>query len=374
MSRSREDTSEPSPLHGMSATRILLAVMTSVAMYLCWRTLQPFTTVILWAMVLALMFSPLYRQLLARTRRPNLAAGLTLTVAVVSVLLPLVTLSLAVAGEVGTLVDEGPAKWNEWAEDPVLQERAARWRADLAQRFPFVKRIDGERIRESLTVLGEAMVKRSVGIVGSVLRALVEFVLIVFTLFFLLRDADKFEAVLRGLLPLSKRQSDRLIGRTVEVVHASILGVIAIALLQGGLGGAIFAILGLPSPILWGVVMAFFAMIPMIGAGAVWLPAAILLLATGHPGKAIALVAVGALVIGTIDNILRPRLVGGRTGMHELVVFFSVLGGLKVFGVVGLLVGPAVFAVTWSLLELFRDGREDEVRAPPVAGEMAPGA
>lgn len=360
----------PRPAHER-AIWVLLAVLTGVAIYLCWRILQPFATVILWSVVLALMFAPLHRKLLARTGRPNLSAALTLCVAVVSVLLPVAGLSLAVAGEVGNLVDQAPEKWNEWASDPVLQARAARWRADLGERFPFVERIDGERVKASLTLLGEAIVKRSVGIVGSVLQGLVEFILIVFSLFYLLRDAAKFEGVLRGLLPLSTRQSDLLIARTVEVVQASVLGVIAIAFLQGALGGVTFAILGLPSPILWGVVMAFFAMIPMIGAGAVWLPAAILLLVTGHAGKAIALCAVGALVIGTIDNILRPRLVGGRTGLHELVVFFAVLGGLKVFGVVGLLVGPAVFAVAWSLLELFRDNAQEREGKAVDAGGIA---
>lgn len=363
-----EDSTEQPPRAQAGATRTLLAVLTAVAIYLCWRTLQPFASVILWAIVLALMFAPLHRKLLARTRRPNLAASVTLVIAVVAVLLPLVGLSLAVVGEVGDLVDQGPAKWTEWANDPVLNARTAAWRADLEARFPFVGRIDGERVKASLTLLGESLVKRSFGIVGSALRGVLELVLIVFSLFYLLRDGERFAAALRGLLPLSAGQSDLLLARTAEVIHASVLGVIAVAFLQGALGGALFAILGLPSPILWGVVMAFFAMIPMVGAGAVWLPAAILLLVTGHVGKAIALCAVGALVIGTIDNILRPRLVGGRTGMHELVVFFAVLGGLKVFGLVGLLVGPAVFAVAWSLLVVFRDSTREAERDPPGAG------
>ncbi len=373
MGPTTDDTEGTSGPARERATWILLAVLTGVATYLCWRILQPFAAVILWSVVLALMFAPLHRKLLARTGRPNLSAALTLSVAIVSVLLPVAGVTLAVAGEVGNLVDQVPEKWNEWASDPVLQARAARWRAELGERLPFVERLDGERVKASLTLLGEAIVKRSVGIVGSFLRGLVEFIFMVFSLFYMLRDAAKFEGVLRGLLPLSPRQSDLLIARTVEVVQASVLGVIVIAFLQGALGGVTFAILGLPSPILWGVVMSFLAMIPMIGAGAIWLPAAIVLLATGHAGKAIALCAVGALVIGTIDNLLRPRMVGGRAGMHELVVFFAVLGGLRVFGVVGLLVGPAVFAVAWSLLELFRDsarGRKGEaVSAGGIVGD-----
>lgn len=361
----------------LSSTWVLFALLSVLAVYLCWRILQPLANVLLWAVVLALMFAPLQRKLLARTRRPNLSAAVTLAVAVFSVLLPVAGISVAVGGEIGVLLEEAPEKWNRWTSEPALRATAARWRDEMGARFPFVKQIDNERIKESLAALGEKMVKRSVSLVGSLLRLLVEFILIVFSLFFLLRDAEGFERALRRLLPLSTRQSDLLIARTVEVVQASALGVIAIAFLQGALGGVLFAILGLPSPILWGVAMAFFAMIPMVGAAAIWLPAVIVLLVTGHSGKAIVLLLFGALVISTIDNFLRPYLVGGRTGMHELVVFFAVLGGLEVFGVVGLLVGPAVFAVAWSMLDLFRESAqrsaEDSDRGPEaVAGAPAP--
>lgn len=356
----------PSGAH-TSATRILLAALTGVAIYLCWGILRPFANVVLWSVVLALLFAPLYRKLLTRLRRPNLAAAVTLAVAIVSVLLPVGLVSLAVAGEVADFVERAPERWQEWVNDPALQARVAHWRG-LVERLPFAERIDGARIQASLSGFGEAMVRQSVGLMGGFLRGLVELVFIAFSLFYLLRDSGKFERALRELLPLSSQQTDLLIDRTVEVVHASVLGVVAIAFLQGALGGVTFAILGLPSPLLWGAVMAFFAMIPMVGATAVWLPTAILLLAAGQVGKAVALIAVGALVIGTIDNFLRPRMVGGRTGLHELVVFFAVLGGLKLFGVVGLFVGPAVFAVAWSLLELFRHStleRDEDASATP---------
>lgn len=334
---------------------LLLAALTGVAIYHCWRILQPFASVILWAIVLALIFSPLQRRLLARSGRPSLAAALTLAVALALVLLPLALLSLAVVGEVGNLAEQVPARWSEWTADPVFGARAAAWRSDLEARFPFLARIDAERVKETLEALVQRALQRTFGVVGNLIEGAIGLVLVVFSLFYLLRDGERFSAILRAILPISERQSGLLLARTAAVLQASVLGVIAVACLQGVLGGLTFAVLGLPSPILWGVVMAFFAMIPMVGAGAIWAPAAILLFATGHPGKAIALCAVGALVIGTIDNILRPHLVGGRTGMHELVVFFAVLGGLRVFGLVGLLVGPAVFAAAWSLLVMFRD-------------------
>lgn len=137
-------------------------------------------------------------------------------------------------------------------------------------------------------------------------------------------------------------------------------GVLSIAAIQGALGGAAFWVLGLASPLLWGVVMFFMSMIPMAGAFLVWVPAAIYLLVTGHWVKALILTLWGGLVIGTIDNFLRPRLVGQKTRLHELVVLFSVLGGLKVFGVLGLVVGPVVVAITLALIDVLRQANVSE--------------
>ncbi len=279
-----------------------------------WRILQPFAVVILWSVVLALMFAPLHRKLLARTGRPNLSASVTLVVAVVSVLLPLGALSIAVAAEVGDLVDQAPEKWNRWAGDPALQADWPRWRADLGERFPVRRRrIDGERIKAGLTQLGESMVKRSVGLVGTVIQAVVGFVVIAFSSSSCCATPTVRDA-LRRLLPLTARQSDLLLRRTVEVIQASVLGVVVIAFVQGALGGVLFAILGLPSPILWGVVMALFAMVPMVGAGIVWLPAAIFLLVTGHVGKASCCSRSAPWSSARSTDFLRPLAGGGPHG------------------------------------------------------------
>jgi predicted PurR-regulated permease PerM len=130
--------------------------------------------------------------------------------------------------------------------------------------------------------------------------------------------------------------------------------VLVIAVIQGVLGGLAFWVLGLPSPLLWGVVMIFLSMIPMAGAFIVWVPAAIYLAITGHWVSALILTVWGALVIGSIDNFLRPKLVGEKTRLHELLVFFSVLGGLQVFGVIGLVLGPVIVAITIALLDVLR--------------------
>ena len=170
----------------------------------------------------------------------------------------------------------------------------------------------------------------------------------------LLPDSDRIIEAIKDALPLSNKQAVAIIDRAKEVVGASVYGVLAIAVVQGTLGGLAFWALGVPSAIVWGVAMTFLSMIPMLGAFLVWVPAAIYLALTGHYVKAILLVLWGTLVIGMIDNFLRPKLVGGRTRLHELLIFFAVLGGLQVFGVLGIVLGPVVLALAMSLIEVFR--------------------
>ena len=155
-------------------------------------------------------------------------------------------------------------------------------------------------------------------------------------------------------MPVENRKANEIFLRTSDVISASVYGVLVIATIQGVLGGLAFWVAGLPSALLWGVVMIFLSMIPMAGAFIVWVPAAIYLFATGEWGWGIFLTIWGALVIGSIDNFLRPKLVGERTRLHELLIFFSVLGGLQVFGVIGLVLGPVIVALTLALVDVLR--------------------
>jgi predicted PurR-regulated permease PerM len=173
-------------------------------------------------------------------------------------------------------------------------------------------------------------------------------------LFYFFRDGGKIRQAAYDTVPLERVQWQDIIARTKEVVGATVYGVMAIAAIQGTLGTFIFWTLGLPSPLLWGVVMFFLSMIPMAGAFLVWMPAALYLALIGSYSKALILVAWGVLVIGAIDNVLSPKLVGQRARLHELLIFFAVLGGLQVFGVLGLVLGPVVVAMTLALIEMAR--------------------
>jgi predicted PurR-regulated permease PerM len=190
-------------------------------------------------------------------------------------------------------------------------------------------------------------------------------------MYYLFRDGHKIVNALPNMLPLERAQSEKIFARTREVISASLYGVLVIASIQGGLGGLMFWILGLPSPLVWAVVMALLAMIPMAGAFLVWVPAAIFLGLSGSWPKAIILTVWGTLVIGTVDNFLRPKLVGEKTKLHELFIFFSVLGGLKVFGILGIVLGPVVLAITLALLDVFRqvETTGEETQSEPTLVE-----
>jgi predicted PurR-regulated permease PerM len=207
---------------------------------------------------------------------------------------------------------------------------------------------------DQLKGIGSSILGRSIGLVGGAIGIIVKSFFVIFTMYYLFRDGERIINALPNFLPLKKEQSEKIFERTRQVINASVYGVVFIAILQGVWGGLAFWVLGLPSPILWGAVIAFVCMIPVAGSFLVWLPASLYLLFTGHWTRATLLALWGLLVISSIDNFLRPKLIRGRTRLHELFVFFAVLGGLSVFGVLGIVLGPVVLAITLMLLDTYR--------------------
>jgi predicted PurR-regulated permease PerM len=210
-------------------------------------------------------------------------------------------------------------------------------------------------VKTKLASAAKPVAQLSIVATGAFLGTLVEICFALFTLFYLLRDNHAIGQAVMNAVPLDEKQSRDVFQRCQDIIQASVQGVIVIAALQGALGAVAFWVLGIGSWIVWGVIMFVMSLIPALGAFVVWGPAAIYLFATGHWIKALILIIWGGGVIGTIDNFLRPRLVGQKTGMHDLVIFFSVLGGLQVFGILGLFVGPVVVALALSIVEVFKE-------------------
>ena len=202
--------------------------------------------------------------------------------------------------------------------------------------------------------LGDTIARRSLGVLGGIVGGAIKVLFIIFTMYYLFRDSKRIRDALCDVIPLERAQSKQIFNRAREVVQASVYGVLVIAAIQGALGGAAFALLGLPSPIAWGVVMFLLSIVPFAGSYLVWIPATLFLAINGNWGKALILTVWGALIIGTIDNFLRPKLVGEKTKLHELLIFFSMIGGLQIFGILGLVLGPVIVAVTLAFIDIFK--------------------
>lgn len=330
----------------------VLLFVTVVSLYLCWLMIQPFIGVLAWATVLVIVFYPIHRRLVQRTGRPALSALLSCILVILTILVPVGLLTVAVLNELSGAVQnvQGAIVYLLDPNSPV-SGRVLRW----ASNYVDIEQIrSGHYLAEQLRGVSGQIAGRTLGIIGGVVGAIVQMFFVVFTMYYLFRDGDRIFNAVRDALPLERKQAVSIMERAGDVIGASVYGVLAIAVIQGTLGGLAFWVLGVPSALVWGVVMIFLSMIPMLGAFLVWVPAAIYLAATGHYVKALLLVLWGTLVIGMIDNFLRPKLVGSRTKLHELLVFFAVLGGLQVFGVLGIVMGPVVLAVTMTLIEIFR--------------------
>ena len=329
-----------------------LLIVTAIALYLCWLMIKPFLGVLMWAAVLVIVFYPVHRRLVQRTNRPALSALLSCVLVILTILVPVSLVTVAVVSELTGAVQNVQAAIN-YVLDPnsPMTGRLLGW---LGRFIDVQKLLSGEYLAEQLGGMSGGLAGRTLGVIGGVIGAIVQMFFVIFTMYYLFRDGDRIFDTIKNALPLNEDQSLAIMERATEVVGASVYGVLAIAVIQGTLGGLAFWVLGVPSAIVWGVVMTFLSMIPMLGSFLVWMPAAIYLALTGHYLKAAFLVLWGTLVIGMIDNFLRPKLVGGRTRLHELLIFFAVLGGLQVFGVLGIVLGPVVLALAMSLLEVFR--------------------
>jgi predicted PurR-regulated permease PerM len=354
---------------------LALLAATGIAALLCWRMMQPFVEVIAWAAVLAIVFFPAYRGIRTWVRRPNPAAVLAVFLVVVTVLAPLLFVTSAVVNELHGMTQSIQAEFQRLRSDPQAAAKLQQGLDRIKGTIDLESVLSDENVSAFATRASQFLLERSAGLVGSLLSILVSIGFTIFTLFYLFRDGEALVAKLPGMLPLDRARAHSLLHRAHEIISASVYGVVIIAIIQGALGGIMFAILGLPSPIVWGVVMTVLSTIPMLGSGIVWGPAAVVLGVTGQWGKMAVLTLWGALVIGTIDNFLRPRLVGKRTRMHDLLVFFSVLGGLAAFGLIGLLLGPVVLGIAMVLFEAtFGDatgagaGTEPSVTASRKAG------
>jgi predicted PurR-regulated permease PerM len=325
----------------------MLMAATVGGVYLCYRLALPFLAAFTWALALAVVFVPFQRWAESKVKRPSVAAAISVLV------IGLVVLGLAAfvgqrliqeAGNSADLIKNKVAS-GEWRQVIAAHPRLVPF-ADWVER-QFDLPGTTKDFANWLTTTAGAFVK------GSMVQA-VGFCLTFYLLFFFLRDRRAALQALRSLSPLTDLEMDRLFGRAGDTIYATIYGTLAVSAVQGLLGGLMFWWLGLPAPLLWGVMMALLAVVPVLGAFVIWVPAALYLALEGSWGKALILAAWGGLIIGSIDNLLYPLLVGNRLKLHTVLAFVSIVGGLMLFGPAGLILGPLALTVTAELLETWR--------------------
>jgi predicted PurR-regulated permease PerM len=326
---------------------LVLAAAAIAGVVVCVLLAAPFLGALTWALALAILFAPLHARIEARLKYPDLAAA-------VSILIIALVVAVPAAFVVERLVVEAAASAT------IIQARVASGAVQrLLEAHPGIAPI-GNWIEEqidlpaviaslatSLSNVGASFARRS--IIQSI-----EVVLTFYLLYYFLRDRHSAGRVLRNWLPLTSEETERLFFRAVDTVHATIYGTLAVAAVQGTLGGLMFWFLGLQAPLLWGLVMGLLSVVPVLGAFVVWIPAALLLLLDGSWGKALILAAWGAVVVGGIDNVLRPIFVGNRLSLHTVPAFISMIGGLLLFGAYGFILGPLTVTLTVLLLEVWR--------------------
>ena len=340
--------------------KFFLLLLTIVTIGFGW-ILLPYSGAVFWGMVLAILFAPLYRRLLVATRqRPTVAALLTLVSIVVMVILPLslITASL-VQQAVGiyTMVGSGQINFGTYFQQVinVLPD----WVVGLLERFDLTELASLEqKLADGAAQVSQFFARHAINVGRNTFDFLVGLTIMLYLLFFLLRDGQALAKRIKHAVPLSRHYKQRLFDNFTTVIRATVKGNVLVAIAQGALGGLIFWFLGVQAALLWGVVMAFLSLLPAVGAAIVWAPVAIYFLVTGAIWQGVVLIAFGVLVIGLVDNILRPILVGKDTKMPDYLVLLSTLGGMALFGLNGFVVGPVIAALFIAAWDLFASAEE----------------
>lgn len=316
-------------------------------MLLLYLIVKPFLVPLAWAVILVVFLYPLHRWLLTQIRRPSLAALASVLAVTVVLIVPASLLVPVLIGEtvsfVGTLTT---------AE---LFRKASTWLDSYIHTLPLEIPSTAELIQTWGQGLIGVAATQSAKIAGNVATTLFGLVMMLLAMFYLFRDGPALVGFLEDVSPLSNERQRRILDEVTGMIRVTMTSSFVVAAVQGASGGLVYWILGLPSPLFWGALMALLSLLPVLGAWLVWGPMAIVLLFSGHTGKGIALLVLGTLLVSGVDNVLRPALIAGRAQMNGLLIFISLLGGVAAFGFLGIILGPVLVATFVGLLKGYRE-------------------
>jgi predicted PurR-regulated permease PerM len=342
--------------------KAFLILIVAVSLAFAW-ILTSFYGAILWGVVIAILFAPVHRWMLRKMPERRTWAALAMIVLIVMIVILPLTLIAASLTQQGAVV-VGRMQSGELNFGKLLQQildALPTWATGLLDRFGIASLGEmQEKITAGVVKGGQTIAAQALDIGQSTFAFMVSVVIMLYLLFFLFRDGDALARRVKDAIPLRAGLRDELLEKFTVVIRATVKGNLLVALAQGALGGLIFWILGINAALLWAVLMAFLSLLPAVGAGIVWLPVALYLLATGSFWQGAILIAYGFLVIGLVDNIMRPMLVGKDTKLPDYVVLISTLGGIEAFGLNGFVIGPVIAAMFIAAWDIFSKQRKQE--------------
>lgn len=349
------------PSTDATTTRLTAVVSYGVLLlliYLVFRISEPFLSALAWAAILVTFFYPMHERLAKRlsTVQASVISTLAVTVLLIVPAILLTTLFVRQAISISRGVQHSLVEQHA----PVIA-RSWSW---IAHHVPGID--PNADIFDTL----EQGIEKQAGYlaerIGTILKNIAAFIfdlfVMIFAMFYFFRDAGKILGAVRSIMPFDAQHQDAMIIQIRDLISASVITSLVVAAIQGALGGVGFALVGLPAPVFWGVVMAFFSLVPVVGSGLIFVPASLWLGFSGQWGRAVLLLAICAGVSTVVDNVLRPLLLGGRTELSGLVIFISVVGGVNLFGMLGLVLGPILVAMAAGVLSVYRESAE----SPPI--------
>ena len=347
----------------MNANRfysVMLLAILGLLGYLSYRIVSPFLVSIAWAIVFSVVFYPIYTFISRYVKVKSIASSITVLIVLLAIIAPITYMSFLLIGELEKFGDYTNSGRLEFVRDLFEKMKASPHFEKLSSLIGEGNMPTSDQLMESIKKIGKVLAENLSVRLTNIISVAINFLFMIFTIFFLFTDGPRFLTKLKDYLPFNEEQKTRLATQMKDMIVSTVYGGVAVAVIQGFLGGIAFFVMGIDSPVLWGIAMSVMSFVPLLGTLAIWGPTSAYLIIQGDYMHGVGLILFGTFVISMVDNILKPLIIGSRTKMPTIVIFFSVLGGIKAFGIIGLIMGPLIMAVFVSVFEIFVH-IEDEV-------------
>jgi predicted PurR-regulated permease PerM len=322
--------------------------------YLTYQIMSPFLNAIIWGVVLSIVFYPIYAFLSRYLKAKAFSSFLTVVLILGIILGPFTYLTFTLLNELQVVTAHLNEKRLESVQELIHRFHSSRIFHEIVSYMGIEDMVSEDVIMENITNVAKGLIAELPLRISNVLSAALNFIFMIFTAFVLFRDGPVVLSKVKDYMPFKDHQKERLATQIKDIVVSTVYGGVLVAVIQGTLGGIAYFFLGIGSPVLWGLAMSVMSFVPILGTFIIWGPTTAYLVVQGNYMKGAGLLLFGVLVISMVDNVLKPLIIGSRTKMPTIIILFSVLGGIKLFGILGLVLGPLVTAIFISVFDIFR--------------------